>query len=188
MAMSSKSVADGVGSSLDLVDRLGGVVRALATNVSTLPSTPRLPGGEAEAALLQHHMGCCAKLQETRRVVEMVQRVPVVVAPGGAIYMNPTAVPALLSTRPPPEHLIGVNSAESAVKISAQQTSTRALKPTSTTAHSTLCERVSQGVRAHAAQLLQPGGRLEVVAPVAGDAGDVGRFAQPPAKRARFKT
>lgn len=86
-------------STLELVGRIGGSLQSLVAMVSRLPPTPLAPGGEAEAALLRHHLSACGKLREAQSIGSSLLQRPFVVAPGEKIYMDPTVVPTLLSTR-----------------------------------------------------------------------------------------
>lgn len=84
---------------LELVGRIGGSLQALVAMIARLPPTPLAPGGEAEAALLRHHLSACGKLREAQSISTSLLQRPFVVAPGEKIYMDPTVVPTLLSTR-----------------------------------------------------------------------------------------
>ncbi|CAE7406404.1 MCM7, partial [Symbiodinium pilosum] len=100
MASSSQRVSDEKDRALSLVARIAACGEALQEILATIPPTPSVPGGQAEAALLRHHLGACARLREARQICQDLKTEQFAVVPGEKIYMNPGVVPLLLSTRP----------------------------------------------------------------------------------------
>jgi len=153
---------------LVLVDRLGGCAQALTPILSRLPPTPLAPGGEAEAALLRHHLGASGKLREARFASASLRRTPYIIAPGEKIYMDPTVVPTLLSTRAalPGASVKRGRAVASGCSVEAASKdpppATNALVSTLTPAslqaavthHSALCDSLAAQVRTEMAEIL----------------------------------
>lgn len=83
---------------LNRVSRLAACGQALLEILATVPATPVETGGPAEAAMLQHHLGASGKFREARQICSELKAQGFVVTPGEQIYVDPTVVPALLST------------------------------------------------------------------------------------------
>lgn len=92
-------VPDVTGSALSRVSRLAACGQALEDLLGTVPPSALETGGQAEANVLQHHLGISGKLREARQICNELKSEGFVVAPGDKIYVDPGVVPTLLATR-----------------------------------------------------------------------------------------
>eukprot|EP00438_Fugacium_kawagutii_P013570 Skav234774 [mRNA] locus=scaffold2396:351327:351851:- [translate_table: standard] len=92
-------VPDVTGSALSRVSRLAACGQALEDLLGTVPPSALETGGQAEANVLQHHLGISGKLREARQICNELKAEGFVVAPGDKIYVDPGVVPTLLATR-----------------------------------------------------------------------------------------
>mmetsp|Transcript_53561 Transcript_53561/g.100391 ORF Transcript_53561/g.100391 Transcript_53561/m.100391 type:complete len:165 (-) Transcript_53561:14-508(-) len=95
----AQRTAGGKGQALALTERLASCGEALLEILATIPPTPSVPGGQAEAAMLRHHLSACGQFRQARKLCQDLKTEPYVVTPADKIYVNPSVVPLLLSTR-----------------------------------------------------------------------------------------
>ncbi|CAE8622293.1 unnamed protein product [Polarella glacialis] len=89
----------GSSQAVSLASHLAACSQALKGILATIPPTPLSSGGEAENAMLRHHLGACGKFREARQVCAALKQEHFVVIPGDKIYVDPSVVPTLLSIR-----------------------------------------------------------------------------------------
>eukprot|EP00913_Durusdinium_trenchii_P034081 g31900.t1 len=103
----SMALPDVTGDAMRRLGRLSACGQALQEILATIPPTPLETGGQAEANVLQHHLGCSGRFREALQICAELktERASAAdgpfVTPGDKIYLDPSVVPALLSTRKP---------------------------------------------------------------------------------------
>ncbi|CAK9057934.1 DNA helicase, partial [Durusdinium trenchii] len=95
------ALPDVTGDAMRRLGRLSACGQALQEILATIPPTPLETGGQAEANVLQHHLGCSGRFREALQICAELKTEGFVVTPGDKIYLDPSVVPALLSTRKP---------------------------------------------------------------------------------------
>eukprot|EP00933_Yihiella_yeosuensis_P004181 TRINITY_DN10839_c0_g10_i1.p1 TRINITY_DN10839_c0_g10~~TRINITY_DN10839_c0_g10_i1.p1 ORF type:complete len:187 (-),score=28.59 TRINITY_DN10839_c0_g10_i1:65-625(-) len=140
--------------SLRLVNQVGSCGRALAELLTTLPTTPRGPGGEDEAVMIRSHLAACGKLREAKFAISELRKEQCAVTPSDKIYVDPTVVPTLLSTRLPPavwQTAPSQSSASADQKFGPSDDQKFGLQ---LMAHKKLCDKLSEKVRKNMADML----------------------------------